>query len=197
MINFCKIAPDAYAQFLALYSQRRQWIANFISTMTALKDISNPTPAKVVRLLEAHSVAHAANIQTLRILPTHDGSEDAFSRAQAILSSAQTIINLLVSPSLDGVRRYINPVMGTVWKLAYTVLIEEIHRTRANTLSHTQWQHETIQHLQRGLTVIIRLSETCMFMSKVFISCLYVQLSVDLIPEYQLDEIQKVFATIT
>ncbi|KAF9068422.1 hypothetical protein BDP27DRAFT_1327322 [Rhodocollybia butyracea] len=155
--------PDQCANFLITYTHTRRWIANFISELTPFQDIPNPTPEKCIRILKAHSMGHAANIEILRIFPFRSGEdhEDASVRSQSILSSAQTVVTLLVSPSLDKIR-HINPVMGNIWKLAYEILTDEVRRLRSkDDHSGSVALQET---LQKGVAVISRFSETCMFM---------------------------------
>ncbi|KAF5386363.1 hypothetical protein D9757_006660 [Collybiopsis confluens] len=145
-----EISLERYAKFLNTFIQRKRWIENFM--MTLPNHVPNPTPAKMARLLQAHSVAHGAYIQLLRIMPAQ-GDTDAVARGQAVISSAQKIVKLINSPFLESIRRHINPIMGYVWTLAYTVIVETGCVTP-----------ETMNDMQHGITVIARFSETCAFM---------------------------------
>ncbi|KAF5386413.1 hypothetical protein D9757_006674 [Collybiopsis confluens] len=133
-------SSERYTEFMNLYNQRRRWIENFLSTMTVPNDVPNRTPEKMVRLLQAHSIAYAAYIQILRV-PAH-GYADAATRTQSIISSAQKIVKLIGSPFLTN--------------LVYVILVESCR---------THWNPEIIEDLRHGLTVMSSFSNTCEFMN--------------------------------
>ncbi|KAJ4487711.1 hypothetical protein J3R30DRAFT_3430471 [Lentinula aciculospora] len=153
----CNLAKDSwilpseqYSEFLIDHDQRRRCISRFMSTLTT-PGFEDSTRPRGMRRLKAHSIAHAANIQILRLNPIFEENEDA-ARAQtrSMVSSAEEIMRLLVSPLL-GAFQYIDSVMGSVWKLAYQVLAEEVVRLKLE--DQQQWQRisDLLESLQNGM----------------------------------------------
>ncbi|KAJ3862694.1 hypothetical protein EV359DRAFT_65430 [Lentinula novae-zelandiae] len=156
------------------------WILSmFISTLSYPEDIEGLIPSMALKRLKAHSMAYAANIEILGILPSFEQNEDSQPQTRSMVSSAEEIMKLLASPLLDTVQ-YIDSVMGSVWKLAYQVLAEEIIRLKLETLD---WETTSnlLETMQNGVTVIARLSKTLI---TYFTS------------GYQLHEIQKIVASV-
>ncbi|KAJ3873913.1 hypothetical protein F5051DRAFT_109812 [Lentinula edodes] len=170
------LSSEEYIEYIISYDQRRQCIARFISTLSYSEDIEGLIPPKALKRLKAHSMAHAANIEILRILPPLEQNEDGQTQTWSMISSAEEIMKLLASPLLRPIQ-YIDSVMGSVWKLAYQVLAEEIIRLKLETL-HWEIISDLLETMKNGVTVIARLSKTCVFM------------------RYQLHEIQKIIASV-
>ncbi|KAJ3927861.1 MAG: hypothetical protein NXY57DRAFT_903085 [Lentinula lateritia] len=106
-----KAASEEYIEYLISYDQRRQCIARFISTLSYSEDIKGLIPSKALKRLKAHSMAHAANIEILRILPSFEQNEDSQPQTRSMVSSAEEIMKLLASPLLHTLQ-YIDSVMG-------------------------------------------------------------------------------------
>ncbi|KAF9065444.1 hypothetical protein BDP27DRAFT_53479 [Rhodocollybia butyracea] len=155
------LSQDHSDQMISAYTECRQCIANFLPTITEARNLYRPTPAKAVILLEARSIAHAANITAASIFPFL-ADADSTERARSSLISARTILDLLNSPTLGGLQ-HINPVMGEIWQLSYRLLVEDLKRKISMGGTRDLGQRQLENSLKMGTTVIDRLSKTSLF----------------------------------
>ncbi|KAF7315818.1 Zn(2)-C6 fungal-type domain-containing protein [Mycena indigotica] len=112
-------------------------LANFTASLPLPTSFSHITATMGRALVVAHSIAHAA------IIELHRHRERPESRRKSV-TAAQMLLNILTATTTVLPGGSINPVMGTVWRLACRVLMDELSEMSA---TRYHGQHLELQTL--------------------------------------------------
>ncbi|KAF7321940.1 Zn(2)-C6 fungal-type domain-containing protein [Mycena kentingensis (nom. inval.)] len=94
---------------------------HFIASLPVPNQFPDLTPAMARTLVVAHSIAHAAAIELHR-----DNAPTSLSSRRACVASARAIGEIIIAHSSPAGNLAINPIIGTVWRSAARVLMDEL-----------------------------------------------------------------------